>query len=54
MVLKETIYVPYFDRIACIINKNRGNGLERIPRSPLYAVCWPCRAKMTEYAGNLT
>ena len=34
MVLKEPYMFPYFDRIACIINKTTGDGLERNPRSP--------------------
>ena len=54
MVLKELYTSPYYDRIACVFSKNRGNGLERIPRSPPFAVCWPYQAKMAEYAGGLT
>ena len=37
--LERTIYVPYFDRIACIINKTMGDGLERNPRSPPFLLC---------------
>ena len=37
--LERTICVPYFDRIACIINKNRSNGLERLSRYPPFLPC---------------
>ena len=54
MVLKE----PYTSLILTVLPvyliKTGGNGLERIPRSPPFAVWRPYRAKMTKYAGDLT
>ena len=46
--LERTIYVPYFDRMACIINKNRSNGLERLPRYPPFCHVLAISSKMAE------
>ena len=39
MVLKEPYMSLTYDRIACIINKNRSNGLERIAKIPSFLPC---------------
>ena len=36
--LERTIYVPYFDHVACNFNKKRSNGLEMKSRSSPFAV----------------
>ena len=52
--LERTIYVPYFDCIAYIINKMGVMVLKEFQDTLLFAVFWPYQAKMAEYAGDLT
>ena len=54
MVLKEPYMSLTLTVLPVYLIKTGGNGLERIPRSPPFAVCQPYRAKMAEYAGDLT
>ena len=54
MVLKEPYTSLTLTVLLVYLIKHRGNGLERFPRSPPFAVCRPYRAKMAEYAGDLT
>ena len=54
MVLKEPYTSLTLTVLPVDLIKTGGNGLERNPRSPPFAVCWPYRAKMAEYAGDLT
>ena len=52
--LERTIYVPYFDRITSIFNKNWGKWSWKNSKIPSFAVWRPYRAKLTKYAGDLT
>ena len=54
MVLKEPYTSLTLTVLPVYLIKTGENGLERIPRSPPFAVCQPYRAKMAEYAGDLT
>ena len=54
--LERTIYVPYFDCIACIFNKNRSN--EKIGKNSKILSFLPCvghiEQKWLKNAGDLT
>ena len=54
MVLEEPYTSLTLTVLLVYLIKTGGNGLERSPRSPPFAVCWPYQAKMAEYAGGLT